>query len=544
MKKLLSILLAVLLLQSSAMALTVSGVNEFPIVEEPYELTIMACVNANIDSWKDNTTMRAYEEKTGIKVNWIELNDQSVVEQIRLALISGGTPDIVLFYFNDTSMIQSFGAEGTIIPLNDLINDYTYYAKEQLEQNPHLKDLVTSTDGNIYTLWRMQARPHAAILNKQFVFLPWLAKYTEATGKGMPGTLNEYRALLEYFRDNDMNGNGDTTDEIVLLGNNELPHEGSSCMGYVMSAFQLWNCANFYHVTGDGELVFEANTTEFRDGLRYLNGMYKDGLYPEDDFILSLADFRSITNAVTPEEITVGVAAAPYYLRFITQSIFERAYDDFEAIPPLKNYYNSNVHETLQSYDAQYYLQAFICNSCEHPEIAIKWLDYWLSEDGLQHTDLFGIEGRDWEWTNEFESLAGNKPSILFKRTLTNTGNRDVAGCIGVPIYYDKDMFEATAVDPNSKGRNYNEWRSHMVYSPYAVKSNVPEITWCSDEDILVEYAELKTTLEEYVRASYSSFILGKIDINSDEDWQNYLDGLEERGLSTYLDIVKTILNL
>jgi putative aldouronate transport system substrate-binding protein len=545
MKKLLALVLVLLMMPAASLALTISGVNEFPIVDEPYELTIMAVVNANVDTWKDNETMKWYEEKTGVKVNWIEIADGGdVANQARLTLISGDTPDIFMWWFADTSMIQTFGSEGSIVALNDYIDQYSYNAKKQLEEDEYLRKMITSTDGNIYTFWRVQYNPNEMIWNKQFLFMPWFEKYSEATGAGIPETLEEYRAMLEYFRDNDMNGNGDNTDEIPLLGNATAAIEGGSSMGYIMNAFQLWNCHDYYHITDEGEIIFEAITPEYRDGLSWINKLYEDGLYSEEDFILTLNDYRAIVNAASPENIVVGLAAAPFYMRAVTQSIYNRAYIDFQAIPPLKNYKDENVRETYMRADGMVYPQTFICSTCEHPEIAVKWLDYWLSEEGLMRTDRFGIEGVDWEWSDKFPGLDGEKPSIEIHSTLSNAGNTTVPACTGVPIYYSHELFLKTANDPDSVNRVLNEYRSHEAYAPYAVKGNIPQVFWCSDEDILAEYSELNTTIGEYVRAGYASFILGNTDIDNDADWQAYLDGLEGIGLSRYLEILPIVLGL
>ncbi len=544
MKKIFALLLVLFILPVAAFA-DVAEPGTFPIVDEEITLTVMACINTACDSWKNNTTMLEYEKQTGIKIEWIEVADADIVETIRRSLIAGDCPDVVLWWFPDTAMVQSFGSNGDILPLNDLIENYTVNAKQQLIDNPHLKDIITSGDGNIYTLWRVQESPNETVWNKQFLFLPWFEQYKEATGVDhYPETLDEYRALLEYFRDHDMNGNGDTTDEIPLLGNAAAAIEGGSSMGYIMSAFQLWNCHDYYHITEDGQLVFEANTKEYRDGLSWINKLYEDGLYSEEDFILNLTDYRATTSKATPEEIIVGLAAAPFYMRAVTQSIYERAYVDFEAIPPLKNAYDENVRETYQRSDALYYPSCFISANCKNPEAAIEWLDYWLGQEGTMKTTWYGIEGRDWEYTDEFKSLVGETPSILVKASLEGSGNTEVPAHTGVPTYVTRALFEQTAVDPNSNGRTYPDYRAHMNYDAYCVKGNIPEIVWCADEDLLAEYSELNTTIGEYVRASYASFILGKTDIDNDADWQAYLDGLEDLGLTRYLEVLNTYYGL
>ena len=545
MKRILALLMILCVLPVSALAVNVGEPGTFPIVDEEITLTVMACINSACDSWKDNTTMLEYEEKTGIHIEWVEVADADIVETIRRSLIAGDCPDIVLWHFDDTAMIQSFGSNGDIMPLNDLIENYTVNAKQQLEENSHLKDIVTSTDGNIYTLWRVQQSPNEVAWNKAFLYLPWFEQYQEATGVDhYPETLDEYRTMLEYFRDNDMNGNGDNTDEYPLLGNAAAAIEGGSSMGYIMSAFQIWNCNAYYHITDDGELVFEANTQEYRDGLIWINKLYEDGLYSEEDFILNLTDYRATTSKSTPEEMIVGVAAAPFYMRAVTQSIYERAYVDFEAIPPLKNAYDENVRETYVRSDGLYSLQSFISANCEYPEAAIEWLDYWLGQEGTMMTTLYGIEGRDWEYTDEYESLIGEKPSILVKSTLEGSGNTEVPAHTGVPNYVSRDLFNQTAADMNSNGRTYHDYRAAMNYDPYAVNGNIPEIVWCSDEDLVTEYYELNTTIGEYIRSSYASFILGKTDIDNDDDWQAYLDSLEALGLSRYLEVLNSYYGL
>lgn len=547
MKKLLALLLMTLLvLPTAASALTVSDPGVFPIVGEDDQvtLTIMACVNSTCESWKDNLTMKQFEEETGVKVNWIEVMDADIQETIRRTLISGDMPDIVLWWFSDTAMIQSFGSAGSIIPLNDLIEDYTVNAKVQLETDPELKKLITSDDGNIYTLWRVHTTPSESVWNKQYVFMPWFEQYAAATGADMPETLEEYRAMLEYFRDNDMNGNGDPNDEIPLIGNAGAAIEGSSSMSFIMSAFQLWNCGDYYHITDEGELVFEANTQEYRDGLSYMNKMFEDGLYTEEDFTLSLNDMRAITSVASQEDVVCGVIAAPFYFRAITQAIYQDCYVDYQPIPPLKNYQDEDVRQVYQRWDALYYPQAFITSSCEYPEVAIKWLDYWLSEEGALRTSMYGKEGRDWEWTYDYPSLAGNTPSLRVLRQLEGAGNAEFPGRTGVPFYMSEELFMATTADPNSTSRNYHDYRVHQVYAPYCVKGNIPAIVWCSDEDILAEYSEYKTLIGEYVRAEYAKFIMGTTDIDNDADWQAYLDGLEALGLPRYLEVLNAYYGL
>ena len=277
MKRMLALLLVLFILPISASALTVSGPGEFPIVDEPVELTVMACVNVTVESWKENARMLEYEKETGVKINWIEVVDADIQETIRRALISGETPDIVLWWFADTAMLQTFGSAGTILPLNDLIENYTVNAKAQLEADPKLKAFMTSQDGNIYTLWNVQSNENEMIWNKQFLFMPWFEKYSEATGAQLPETLDEYRAMLEYFRDNDMNGNGDKSDEIPLVL--EMGATGERCLHQLLNAFGIKasNDAQFC-VLDDGTYTLVYEHPRYREFLTEVQQLYADGI--------------------------------------------------------------------------------------------------------------------------------------------------------------------------------------------------------------------------------------------------------------------------
>lgn len=556
MKKIIALLLALMLVPVAAFAVEQASVEDvLPLMKgvqkicEPGEVTlkIMAVVNSACDTWKDQTVMKAYEQLTGVHVDWVEIDGTDIEQNIRLTVMSmkddANAPDVIMFTVPGTDMLIDYGEDGTLLALNDLIKDNAPNAQALLDNVAGLKDLVTAPDGNIYSLWKLWENPNESIFNKQFLFMPWFNKYAEATGAKLPETLDEYVEMLRYFRDNDMNGNGQK-DEIPLLGNNQTNQEGGSASAYIISAFQLWNCADYYHITDDGKVVFEANTPEYRDALKFLRSMNEEGLYPEDDFTLTLGDYRNTTNRANPEEIIVGVAAAPYYMRCITQSIFSRAYEDFEALAPLKNYKNPEVRQTLQRFTTFPTLSVVINSNCKNPDVALKWLDYWYSEEGSHLTTLYGLEGRDWVWDNEVPGLNGATPSIKALQTLENSGNMDCPGHTGVPNYMSKEMFLQTAA--TKAGRTYPDYLAHMIYEPYAVDQNIPIIAWCADYDIGTEYAELNTTIEDYVRTSLAAFTLGKpgFDPNNDADWDNYVKTLDGIGLQRYIEIIPTAIGI
>ena len=72
--------------------------------------------------------------------------------------------------------------------------------------------------------------------NKLYVNHDWLEKYCQETGKEAPVTTQEFEDMLIYWRDNDMNGNGDPSDEIPMAGT--LATDGGDFTVYLLNAFQ------------------------------------------------------------------------------------------------------------------------------------------------------------------------------------------------------------------------------------------------------------------------------------------------------------------
>lgn len=107
MKKLTVLLLALLLaLTVNASALTISDENVFPIVDEPYELTIWMSPGATIEDMETNATTLWYEEKTGVHVNWIQIPSGEVTTKFNLSISSNEYPDIYSCGFSTDAVMQ------------------------------------------------------------------------------------------------------------------------------------------------------------------------------------------------------------------------------------------------------------------------------------------------------------------------------------------------------------------------------------------------------------------------------------------------------
>jgi len=335
--------------------------------------------------------------------------------------------------------------------------------------------------------------------------------------------------MLIYFRDNDMNGNGDPTDEIPLTGTYSRWETGNDPLFYFMNSF-VYTPVTFIDVDENGQIYTMVGTDEFREGLKYIHSLYDEKLLDEGTYVQELTQFRALTS-VSKDSVTVGAATAGYPMRLLTQGSGV-TWADYTNLPPLVG--PEGVQISPASYRNSLSLTTAITSACENPELAMRWLDYWFSEEGMAWYLYGGVEGEDWQWVDE-PSMGGGDKSIA---KITARENETWLS-YGRPVFTTRESWENMAATeiPNVTQLTGLQ-RYDKYYAPYAQFTKIPQLTWCNDEDLALEYAELETLLvNDYIMGTTTKFITGALDIDDDAAWADYLKGLEDRGMSRYLEV-------
>lgn len=535
---LIMVLVCSISLAGLAREVAVSDAGVYPIVAEPHELSLWAVQPSDVADYATNLQTRWYEEFTGVKTHWTTTPSQGRFQQFQTSVLSGEWPDIYLFEF-DLGDLKVLVDYEVLLPLDELIEEHTVYIKQALVDSPEIRDaIVNPFDGKIYTLFEDTYNLNS-VINRMYVNKNWLEQYETATGKGMPSTTEDFEEMLLFFRDNDMNGNGDVGDEIPYLGSNAWTQGGDGVF-YLLGSFaptSTLNCAFATILNDDGTAYFSANTEEFREGLRYVRRLYEQGLITEETFITDNSQRFSYTS-VPRDEVVVGVISSRAIEECIALTNNDSYVDfsDYIAIPPLKG--PGGIRTTVAAADNIITRRSGITATCSNPEIAIKWLDYWYSEEGRAWVINGGQEGVQW-WWEDGESLNG--PARVIKRTddvelLYNAAwsNSAVAKILKES---DFDNMDVSGINTNALLRNELDRR---IYEPYVVYHNWPS-QWTTDEAIGMEFGEINMNIKDYVGQAYVSFIMGNTDISSDEDWNAYLEGLNAVGLERFLEVVSSV---
>lgn len=494
------------------------------------DLTIWAIQSEGVSDYETNGETLWYEEKTGVHVNWVQVPQQGWADSFKNFFLSEETADIYLYDFS-TSEVSAIAGMGGIIPLNDLIEQYAPNIKAILDNNPEIKESITALDGNIYTLFKIASNTESAYTQKLWVRDDWLTSYEEATGNPMPETTDDFKKMLEYFRDNDMNENGDTTDEIPYIGMN-----GVDGIYFFADSFIPCNSSSGgygCYPDKEGNLVFSYNTDAFKNALIYMKGLYNDGLLSDESFTIDKSN-RYLYTSGDPAGARAGVVTGVMASDVVQLSDSEGTldYSDYVALPPLKG--PDGQRNFVISENNSISLVNAISSTCKDPIAAIKWLDYFYSEEGREYGVYGGIQGTDWD-LEQGETVKGSGEVVTRITELTDNFCWQ-GGHAGVNYaVQDEDLLrmDATNIASNNILATY---KANLSYKPYLVETGWPSIVWSDDEDAAQEYSELVGLIVDHVTENYTEFILGQKDIET--EWDAYVKEFENIGLEKYIELV------
>lgn len=366
------LLLAMLLSVVPAMALEIN-MEGFPLVTEPITLSITGRKDSSQTDWAKNEFFIKYQEMTGVTLDFQEVPQASWDERKSLMFAANEVTDIIMIADLTTAEIVSYGVDsGQLLELEGLMAEYMPNFMALCEQYPEIVASITAPNGHIYTIPSVQTSDVHGMDFKQWINEGWLAQ----TGLGMPTTPDEFIEVLRYFRDNDMDGDGDATNEIPFA-----MRDVNAVYKTLASVWGLGKQMNYQiNITDDDKIDIWLDNDEYKEYLMFLNQLYSEGLLWTDYYKRDLPAWRSnLANG------TFGAFHMPFSDVFINREL------DFIAFPPMIGPYGHQMWTDVNSRTPTIGAYA-VSVDCEYPELALKWLDYFYSEEGAIFF-RFGTEG-------------------------------------------------------------------------------------------------------------------------------------------------------
>ena len=259
--------------ESSAFGFQETGL---PIVEKPLTLSIAGEKASLAPDYNDMSLVQQWQEDTNIEVEWNLLAPDVYSEKRNLLLASNDLPDAFInSKFTDEELVR-YGTNGTLIPLEGLIEKYAPNLQAVFEARPELEAAVTASDGHIYALPNAEELGLAAVPFFWSINTSWL----DALGLPMPTTVDEYHDALVAFKTQDPNGNG-KADEIPLSFINNW---WCADIGDLFAALGGIADNTDHRIVRDGDVIYTGADGRYRDAIATLHEWYEEGLIDPEAF--------------------------------------------------------------------------------------------------------------------------------------------------------------------------------------------------------------------------------------------------------------------
>lgn len=509
---------------------------QLPLTDETQTLRIVQVQNPAVENYETNTFTQWLEEQTNVHIEWQTAPVDEAEAVLTLRLSSGDYPDVIMDFNPTPSVIQLYGSQGIFLPLNDLIEQHAPVTRAHWEEYPAARTASTAPDGNIYSLPQINDCYHCNMSAKLWINQKWL----ETLGLELPQTTEQYAEVLRAFKNEDPNGNGDA-DEVPLSGSSLAWHGNPD--EFFMNAF-IYHPGNRLRLINDGGQVVPIYAQEaWREGTRYLAGLFAEGLLSAEIFTNDRDQIRALGNGVDGTAI-LGSVPAGWYGEFTTYTAGEGGvWQAYTANPPLEGPegVRYSMHDTYQAPIVGTFI---ITDQCQNPELAMQWADY-LARIEPTTRSIHGVKDTDWRWAYEGEIGIDGDQGLWF--TITNIANvptQNVHWSQDGPSYRSNDYRLSQVIDPeirNVATEAILYEQTMEKYKPYAPAEpmNLPPLYF--DEAQANQVATILPQLETYVDETFAQAVTGQIDI--DAEWESYLANLEGIGLSTFVDLHQQVLD-
>ncbi|THF72917.1 extracellular solute-binding protein [Cohnella fermenti] len=328
---------------------------------------------------ENNRWTKWINENGPANVKFIAIPRTNPEEKINVLYASGSGPDLLFEYApNNRNMLYD---QKQLMPIDDLIEQYSVNYKKLMEDNPILKKLGTKSDGKLYEFGRFNwVNPQRGIL----IRTDWLEKLNLK----MPTTTEELFEVAKAFTEQDPDGNGQKdTFGLSISGPSELTLK------------QIFGSSNKWVVKDDQLVIDWERRTEYNN---YAKRLYdagivdrdfaadKNGAKAQQDFIngkLGMYLFQN-NNAMSILQTLVD----PLKKNVATAEVTFLAYPESEAgafLPTLGN--------PVQ-------MTAVVSATAKNPDAVIKYVDF-LIEDSTSRTLSYGIEGTHYTMANGFPEI-------------------------------------------------------------------------------------------------------------------------------------------
>lgn len=497
--------------------------SQMPIVKEGTDITLkVMIVNGalydNMESIHDVYFTDAYEERTGVKIEWVEVSKDAFNDQLALSLTTGDLPDVIIKSGLSNSNQKKYGEQGYFLDLmeNDLLENYAPNYWALTEKYPDILSAAMMPTGELFSIGMVRNSTGSTVATKMFFNQSWL----DAVGEDVPTTSDELYNVLKKFKEEDPNGNGEA-DEIGFYCST------SNLMNVTLGMFGIGNRgkANGY-IDMDPETKtarYFAADDGFRQWVEYISKLYTEGLLNKEYF-----DFTesNLSNYINNDKCGAFAYTNLCMMGEEKQKEFSYLNGTITGPEGYNDWYGTNSLGVTGGY--------IITTACEYPEVALRWADYFYSDEGSLFF-YFGDEGVTYE---ALENGTYKYTDEVLADFVSGADTFD-ACATRVSLYGYGNTPTMTKVPFNSADDN----KGIALEAANALIEDCaiawPSFTFTTEEQQIK--TDVMGDINSYVNSKRDAWIMGTEPLN-DTTWQEYLDTIKNMGVDQVEEIYQNAL--
>ncbi len=503
----------------------------------PVKLTIGIQQHMSVSSFEENAMTQWLEEECDVDLSFVEYTGLLADIETKLSTTIAANkelPDILVGLSIGDIPRQIYGNSGYLLDMQEYFDDKdgaskTFWERLQelseTDQDTLVAEMADAETGAIYALPTINISLFDDMNYQAWINKEWLAK----VDKDMPTNCEELLDVLRAFEKTDCNGNG-VNDEVPLVASVN-GYLGCFVEDWILNMFTWYNKDAPYQVDDNGKLVPAYTTDAYREGVKFLRQLYKEGLLTSLVYTASSDELRSMA---TPAD---GVARAGIFIGHLSL----HSVDDSKVLDqyaPLKTW----GYAVSRPIGAG--MTNMISGSCKNPDKAFEVLMKMWTKEGSWRL-RYGEKGFNWDDPDEGATSVIGKPAE-YKLLSEHTGEEHISTtwgwARGTFVNAAEGETAQLADDLDAGVRRRMQMHSEqLALFKEAAESNpevtCPKLVYTLQEKQEVEMAQIN--IDSRITNYRMDFVTGKKDINDDAVWAQYLKEMKEDGLDKVLELAQ-----
>ena len=483
---------------------SVSGTAEdaSSVAESGEKVTLTYFVNSLgdsiIQSYNDSVMYQEVEKILGIDLEFMHSAKNEFSNQLSVMLASGDLPDMIEgFSYNKGP--QAAIQDGLIIDMTQLAEEYAPDFMEMLS-DPEVKQEVVTDEGTIWCVPCLELHRSPAWRG-----ISVRGDLLEQAGLEKPETISEFKTMLTAFKEMGV----DYPLSLWFDYNNGAFQQD----GYFVAAYGIG--PDWYKDLETGEVKFGPMQDEYLDFITEMHTWYEEGLIDPDFATRKGGDMDSF---IVNGEVGAFWSGHGPALNYLANGQAQNP--DFELVqvanPSLEK---GEVAQMRNKDPINKGNQTVISVSCEHPEEAMRFLNFGYTEEGAMMYN-YGVEGVSYtmvdgkpQWTEAMLDGSEGPWVTIREKYKKHTGP------------YDRDWEAAPLTD--------FEYQCMEDWSVAGTDLKMPANLSLTAEESEI-FNPIMTDIYTYLTENVSAFVNGSRPL---EEFDAFRQDLEEMGIQEALEI-------